>query len=261
MHTERIGRADARNIKYLQPKPDTVSRVCERASNAEELDNEQQRFVAEVRICSMLSAATALDLFMLPVTRPGSQNASTSPRIRRRRAIRVLLACTGAIALLIASSQRPLATARLHRAVTTTISHIQRYDWRGAIMFRITAPMRVSIALSLVLGVLLGGGVGVLSGLEPAVVIGVSASMALGCVFVMTFAIVHGVNVLRATAFAVFVSACLPLGFGIGFGCGVLVAVFIGLEHPDDVREKTTHFITHLSDFAKVVLAFTLEII
>ena len=121
--------------------------------------------------------------------------------------------------------------------------------------------MRVSIALSLILGVVLGAGVGVLSGLEPAVVIGVSASMALGCVFVMSFAIVHGVNVLRATAFAVFVSACLPLGFGVGFGFGILAAVFMGIEHPDDVRDKTSHFVEHFADFARVVVAFTMEIV
>ncbi len=100
------------------------------------------------------------------------------------------------------------AFAALHRAVKGA----REFDWRGTAAFRVTQPMRISIALSLVLGVLLGVGVGVLSGLEPSVVIGVSASMALGCVFVMSFAIVHGVNVLRATCFAIFVSACLPAG-------------------------------------------------
>ncbi len=35
----------------------------------------------------------------------------------------------------------------------------------------------------------------------------------------------------------------------------------MGLENPDDVREKTHHFVTHFSDFVKVVFAFTLEIL
>lgn len=150
-------------------------------------------------------------------------------------------------------------TAR--RSILASFHRMSNFDWRSNIAFKVTKPMRVSIALSLVLGVVLGAGVGVLSGLEPAVVIGVSASMALGCVFVMSFAIVHGVPVLRATAFAIFVSVCLPLGFGVGFGFGILAAVFMGIEHPDDVRDKTSHFVTHFSDFTRVVLAFTLEIV
>lgn len=115
--------------------------------------------------------------------------------------------------------------------------------------------------MSMALGVMLGIGVGLVSGLEPAVVIGVSASMAMGCVFVMSFAILHGVNALRAVSFALFVSVCLPFGFGIGFGIGVLIGVFLGLEDPDDIREKTTDFVHNFSDFVKVVTAFTLEIL
>lgn len=121
--------------------------------------------------------------------------------------------------------------------------------------------MRLSIAMSMVLGILLGIAVALISGLEPAVVIGVSASMAMGCVFVMSFAVLHGVNALRAISFALFVSVCLPLGFGFGFGCGVLLGVFLGLEEPDDIRDKTEEFVTHFRDFVAVVLAFTMEIL
>lgn len=115
--------------------------------------------------------------------------------------------------------------------------------------------------MSMALGVLLGVGVGLISGLEPAVVIGVSASMAMGCVFVMSFAILHGVNALRAVSFALFVSICLPFGFGFGFGVGILVGVFLGLEDPDDIREKTKDFVSNFGDFVRVVAAFTLEIL
>lgn len=121
--------------------------------------------------------------------------------------------------------------------------------------------MHASMYLSLLLGLGLGAGVGLLSGCEPAVVIGVSASMAMGCVFVMSFAVLHGVNALRAVAFALFVSVCLPFGFGCGFGLGVLGAVFLGLEDADDVREKTSDFVRNFPDFVKVVAAFTLEIL
>lgn len=141
------------------------------------------------------------------------------------------------------------------------INRAYAFDWRATVSFPVTHPMRVSVALSLVLGVFLGSAVGILSGVEPAVIIGVSASMSLGCVFVMLFAIVHGVNVLRATAFALLVSSCLPIGFGFGFGLGVLIAVFLGLEHPDDVRDKASHFVTHIFDFTRVVLLFTFKII
>lgn len=121
--------------------------------------------------------------------------------------------------------------------------------------------MKVSIAMSMALGVLLGIGVGIISGLEPAVVIGVSASMAMGCVFVMSFAILHGVNAIRAVSFALFVSICLPFGFGFGFGIGILVGVFLGLEDPDEIREKTKDFVTNFTDFLHVVTAFSLEIL
>lgn len=111
------------------------------------------------------------------------------------------------------------------------------------------------------LGILLGVGVGLISGLEPAVVIGVSASMAMGCVFVMSFAILHGVNALRAVAFALFVSVCLPFGFGFGFGVGILAGVFLGLEDPEEIRDKTRDFMGNFGDFVRVVAAFTLEIL
>lgn len=115
--------------------------------------------------------------------------------------------------------------------------------------------------MSMALGVILGVAVGIISGLEPAVVIGVSASMAMGCVFVMSFAILHGVNALRAVSFALFVSICLPFGFGAGFGFGILIGVFLGLEDADDIREKTKDFVIHFADFLHVVTAFTLEIL
>lgn len=134
-------------------------------------------------------------------------------------------------------------------------------DWRASAAFRVTQAMRMSIAMSMALGLLLGVGVGLISGLEPAVVIGVSASMAMGCVFVMSFAILHGVNALRAVAFALFVSVCLPVGFGLGFGTGILMGVFLGLEDPDDIREKTTDFVRNFGEFIKIVAAFTLEIL
>ncbi|CAN8061470.1 unnamed protein product [Agarophyton chilense] len=85
--------------------------------------------------------------------------------------------------------------------------------------------------------------------------------MAMGCVFVMSFAILHGVNALRAIAFALFVSVCLPVGFGVGFGSGILVGVFLGLEDADEIREKTSDFVNNFGDFVKVVTAFTLEIL
>ena len=211
-------------------------------------------------------------LSILPITtntRTTTITASIRGRFRNRRpsAIRSLFTLViVAVILRIVTRPSPNDILRQHVKIARSTMNaswirLRTYDWKSAISFRVTYPMRVSIALSLVLGVVLGAGVGILSGLEPAVVIGVSASMALGCVFVMSFAIVHGVNVLRATAFAIFVSACLPLGFGVGFGFGILAAVFMGIEHPDDVRDKTSHFVHHFSDFARVVLAFTLEIL
>lgn len=188
----------------------------------------------------------------------------------------------GSAAATLAVQTRAVAAIE---AVRTAVSRAARFDWRAAAFFKVTHAMRVSMMLSLSLGALLGIGVGVLSGLEPTVVIAVSASMALGCAFVMSFAILHGVNVLRAACFAAFVSACLPAGFGVGFGVGCLVAgtsrvfilrqkryadsnnyfcsaaVFMGLENPSEVREKTHHFVTHFDDFARVVFAFTLEIL
>lgn len=135
------------------------------------------------------------------------------------------------------------------------------YDWRGNASFYVTNAMKVSIAFSMTIGTILGVAVGLISGLEPAVVIGVSASMAMGCVFVMSFAVLQGVNPLRAIAFALFVSICLPFGFGFGFGFGVLLGVACGLEDPDEIREKTSDFIYNFSDFVRVVAAFTLEIL
>lgn len=145
--------------------------------------------------------------------------------------------------------------------VHNSYTGLLQYNWRQSAAFRVTDAMKVSIGISLVLGILLGVGVGLLSGLEPAVVIGVSASMAMGCVFVMSFAILHGVNALRAVSFAMFVSVCLPFGFGVGFGVGILCGVFLGLEDPDDIREKTSEFVNHFDEFARVVIAFTLEIL
>lgn len=147
------------------------------------------------------------------------------------------------------------------RVVRKTYVSVSSFDWRGNASFHVTEAMKVSIGMSMALGVLLGIGVGIISGLEPAVVIGVSASMAMGCVFVMSFAILHGVNALRAIVFAIFVSICLPFGFGLGFGIGILVGVFLGLEHPDDIREKTKDFVHNFGDFVRVVTAFTLEIL
>lgn len=134
-------------------------------------------------------------------------------------------------------------------------------EWKRSASFHVTDAMRLSIALSMALGVLLGTGVGIISGLEPAVVIGVSASMAMGCVFVISFAILHGVSAIRSVTFALFVSTCLPLGFGLGFGIGILIAVFLGLEDADDIREKTGDFVNNFPDFVRVVAAFTLEIL
>lgn len=147
------------------------------------------------------------------------------------------------------------------RIVRKTYIGISSFDWRGNASFHVTEAMKVSIGMSMALGILLGIGVGIISGLEPAVVIGVSASMAMGCVFVMSFAILHGVNALRAVVFAIFVSVCLPFGFGFGFGIGILIGVFLGLEHPDDIREKTKDFVNNFGDFVRVVTAFTLEIL
>lgn len=115
--------------------------------------------------------------------------------------------------------------------------------------------------MSLVLGVALGIGVGVISGLEPAVVIGVSASMAMGCVFVMSFAILHGVSAVRALVFAMFVSACMPLGFGVGVGIGIMIAIVFGLEDPDELREKTRYFVTHFAEFVQEVVVFSIDIL
>lgn len=145
--------------------------------------------------------------------------------------------------------------------VRATYYAARSFHWRDAASFRVTPAMVVSISLSMLLGVLLGVGVGLVSGLEPAVVIGVSASMAMGCVFVMSFAILHGVDVLRAVSFAMFVTLCLPVGFGVGFGIGVLGGVFLGLERADDVRDKTREFVGHFGEFLRVVAAFSLEIL
>lgn len=149
----------------------------------------------------------------------------------------------------------------LSRFLTRFHTALASFDWRASAAFRVTDAMKVSIAMSMALGTLLGVGVGLISGPEPAVVIGVSASMALGCVFVMSFAILHGVNALRAVSFALFVSTCLPFGFGFGFGVGILLGVFLGLEEADEIREKTKDFLWHFGDFVKVVTAFTLEIL
>lgn len=155
--------------------------------------------------------------------------------------------------------------SRLISATCAIVRHLYStattFDWRYNASFRVTHAMKISIALSMVLGMMLGIGVGLISGFEPAVVIGVSASMAMGCVFVMTFAVLHGVNALRAAAFALFVSFCLPFGFGFGFGVGILIGIAFGLEDADDVREKTADFIYNFPDFVKVAAAFTLEIL
>lgn len=143
---------------------------------------------------------------------------------------------------------------RIHWAVT-------QFDWRAHAAFRVTHAMKMSILMSTVLGMCLGAGVGLVSGLEPAVVVGVSASMAMGCVFVMSFAILHGVGALRAIAFALFVSLCLPFGFGLGFGTGVLVGVFLGVEEADDIRDKTNDFVINFGDFVQVVTAFTMQVV
>lgn len=147
-----------------------------------------------------------------------------------------------------------------HIYVKETYDKVLNYDWKASASFQVTDAMRMSIVMSLALGIVLGFGVGLMSGLEPAIVIGVSASMALGCLFVMSFAVLHGVNALRAVSFAMFVSICLPFGFGYGFGTGILVGMFVGLEDPDDIRDKINDFITNFGDFVKVVTAFTLEI-
>lgn len=149
----------------------------------------------------------------------------------------------------------------MYQTVQRIRSTLLMFDWRASAAFRITPAMKISILMSMALGILLGIGVGLISGLEPAVVIGVSASMAMGCVFVMSFAILHGVNALRAVSFALFVSICLPFGFGFGFGIGILMGVFLGLEEADEIREKTKDFVDNFWDFVKVVAAFTLEIL
>lgn len=183
--------------------------------------------------------------------------------------------CSVCVALALAIALASLCTLyclhlsalakRSLRCLSATLAHLHQtlasFDWRASAAFRVTDAMKVSIAMSMALGILLGVGVGLISGLEPAVVIGVSASMAMGCVFVMSFAILHGVNALRAVSFALFVSICLPFGFGLGFGAGILLGVFLGLEDADDIRERTRDFVSHFGDFLKVVAAFTLEIL
>lgn len=195
---------------------------------------------------------------------------TTSPSRRRKRVAlgRKGLLTTVTITLFVTICYACWATPGIWRAGQAFMRVLKRawwalrtYDWKGAATFRVTPAMRTSVALSLILGVLLGAAVGVVSGLEPAVVVGVSASMAIGCVFVMSFAIIHGVNALRAISFALFVSLCLPFGFGFGFGVGILISIFLGLEDPEDVGDKTRDFVQNFPDFIKVVAAFTLEIL
>lgn len=187
----------------------------------------------------------------------------------RRRKRRVIAFSTGimsfsVIICVLYMMNVSQASTRVTQTIATVFGALKRafrdIDWRSNAGFRVTHAMKVSIAMSMTLGVLLGVGVGLISGLEPAVIIGVSASMALGCVFVMSFAILHGVNALRAVSFALFVSTCLPFGFGIGFGIGILMGVFIGLEDADDIREKTSDFVRNFGEFLRIVTAFTLEI-
>lgn len=193
--------------------------------------------------------------------------ATTPARRAKRRALALSTCCftflaASCVVYVVAMSD---VSARLFGLLGGFFSGLKRalaaVDWRANAAFRVTEAMRMSIAMSMILGLLLGVGVGLISGLEPAVVIGVSASMAMGCVFVMSFAILHGVNALRAVAFALFVSVCLPVGFGLGFGTGILIGVFLGLEDPDDIREKTADFVKNFGEFIKIVAAFTLEIL
>lgn len=203
-----------------------------------------------------------------PATHPSTAALPQPTTLRRKhRAASVSATCLSCllalscIYLLHASGASLNLACTLQAFVRRAYLAFTAFDWRASAAFRVTDAIKVSIAMSMALGVMLGIGVGLVSGLEPAVVIGVSASMAMGCVFVMSFAILHGVNALRAVSFALFVSVCLPFGFGIGFGIGVLIGVFLGLEDPDDIREKTTDFVHNFSDFVKVVTAFTLEIL
>lgn len=215
------------------------------------------------RLCHQVQvqvrAAPAFDSASLP----GLPPRRASKRRLSASSIASLSALFVVVLLCLLRSSSP--ACRLWRALSESARRfyaaVAAFDWRSAAAFRVTDAIKVSIAMSLALGVLLGVGVGLVSGLEPAVVIGVSASMAMGCVFVMSFAILHGVNALRAVSFALFVSICLPFGFGVGFGVGILMGVFLGLEDPDDIREKTNDFVANFGDFVRVVAAFTLEIL
>lgn len=151
---------------------------------------------------------------------PGSPSGRRIHQHRRSLLV-VALLFLAALAFCTRSATRSLladASRAIHRAHDAAVA----FDWVGETLFRMTRPICVTLLMSLFLGTVLGFAVGLLHGPEPAVVIGVSGSMALGYVFVLAAAILQGVNVLRASFFSAVVSGTLPLGFGLGFGSGCL---------------------------------------